>query len=955
MITISNAQGTIRFEYDSADRMTKVTYPDGRFLAYGYDAGGRRIQMTDASGAVIHYAYDAVGRVSGLTDGGGGLLVRYSYDAAGRLAQRDYGNGTFTTFEYDTLGRIGEVVNHRASGAENSRFEYGYDAIGRVAVVSTPDGQWVYQYDLNNQVTNARFTSTNPAMPNQESAYGYDAAGNRVWMLDKGTLFDYSVNGMNQYTQAGALNLLYDAEGNTIVATDGSFDCRYAYDWHNRLVRVSNGQETWEYEYDALGHRSAVIHNGQRTEYLVDPTGMGVAVAEYDGSGRLLARHVYGAELVCRVDPTGTAVYFDFDALGSTVGLTDLSGEYVNRYAYEPFGRTLWSVETVPNAYRYAGNFGVACDGNGLLFMRARYYDPLLGRFLTEDPVGAAAGDLNLYRYVGNSPVQAADPSGQVPCKEGWVVCIREPEGSAHKGTPYLQWFPKGCNPNETDSCLVEHEMSHVTSCWERGPQQFNFEKCNAEELRGLKIQKACYENKVGMKFAFPELDDLIKLAADGSKGKGPGYGFCKRPPKKAPPPPRPSCQQRRAPQPSLRPMDAAGELDGEGDLPSGESDWCYGGSGGAAGATDPNQKIGPEGVGEAHHVLQGAWLPYRIDFENQSTATAPAQHVVITDQLAPTLDWESLELTGIGFGDHFLELSDRTDHYEGVVPMTYNGQNLEVHIRVRLDLTAGRLTARFMSINPFTSLPPDVMTGFLPPEDGTGRGQGQVSYLVRAKANLPSGAEIRNVADIQFDFGETIATNQRDPHDPAQGTDPALEALVTIDSGPPSSRVLPLPAQTASATFAVAWSGEDDAGGSGVAGYDVYVSDQGAEWSLWQSNVTNTSALFAGQLGHTYAFFSVARDPLGHEETPPATADATTTVVASLPPELGVQQVGAAVVISWPESAGGSVLEATDLLGATGVWTPVADEPVLTAGRYTVTVQPEGVSRFYRLNQTPP
>lgn len=131
------------------------------------------------------------------------------------------------------------------------------------------------------------------------------------------------------------------------------------------------------------------------------------------------------------------------------------------------------------------------------------------------------------------------------------------------------------------------------------------------------------------------------------------------------------------------------------------------------------------------------------------------------------------------------------TVRLEQTVPMAHNGRSFEVQIRAGLDLSTGRITARFMSIDPATSLPPEVMIGFLPPEDGTGRGQGHLSYLVRAKPHLSSGTEVRNVAVIQFDFSETIATNQKDPHDPAQGTDPSLEALVTIDAAPPESQVL--------------------------------------------------------------------------------------------------------------------------------------------------------------------
>src|SRR5262249_40574603 len=151
--------------------------------------------------------------------------------------------------------------------------------------------------------------------------------------------------------------------------------------------------------------------------------------------------------------------------------------------------------------------------------------------------------------------------------------------------------------------------------------------------------------------------------------------------------------------------------------------------------------------------------------------------------------------------------------------------------------------------------------TGFLPPEDGTGRGQAHFSYTVRPVSGLATGTEIRNVATIQFDFGEIIDTNQVDPHDPAKGTDPLKEALVTIDSGPPSSRIASLPAATSSTSFLVSWSGTDDAGGkagSGIASFDVFVSDNGGAFTPFRTATTQTSAPFAGQVGHTYAFYSV-------------------------------------------------------------------------------------------------
>ena len=115
---------------------------------------------------------------------------------------------------------------------------------------------------------------------------------------------------------------------------------------------------------------------------------------------------------------------------------------------------------------------------------------------------------------------------------------------------------------------------------------------------------------------------------------------------------------------------------------------------------------------------------------------------------------------------------------------MTFNGQTFNVLVQIGINLANGLITAQFFSIDPTTQLPPDVLTGFLPPEDGTGRGMGHISYTVSPKAGLPTGTQIRNVADVSFDEQPIIATDQVSETDPTQGVDPAKQALVTIDAG---------------------------------------------------------------------------------------------------------------------------------------------------------------------------
>src|SRR5262249_17209416 len=155
------------------------------------------------------------------------------------------------------------------------------------------------------------------------------------------------------------------------AVSDAGQTTRYGYDDLNRLVSVVSVAGTCSYEYDAFGNRVAATENGQRTTYLLDPTGLANVAAQYDGTGSLEARYVHsGAALVSRIDVSGASTYYDFDAIGSTAGLTNGDGQYVNQYSYLPFGESLQSTETVGNPFTYVGQFGVMGETNGLQFMR---------------------------------------------------------------------------------------------------------------------------------------------------------------------------------------------------------------------------------------------------------------------------------------------------------------------------------------------------------------------------------------------------------------------------------------------------------------------------------------------------------------------------------------------------------------------------------------------------------
>ena len=184
--------------------------------------------------------------------------------------------------------------------------------------------------------------------------------------------------------------------------------------------------------------------------------------------------------------------------------------------------------------------------------------------------------------------------------------------------------------------------------------------------------------------------------------------------------------------------------------------------------------------------------------------------------------------------------------------------------------MTTGLLTVNFTSIDPTTlDAPSDPIAGFLPPDDDTGRGAGFVTYTIRPKTDSPTGTLIPARATIVFDTNDPLDT-------------PSFSN--TIDADPPTSHVNPLPAMTTAASFTLGWSGSDGAG-SGIASYDIFVSDNGRPFAPLLADTTVTSTIFTGQVGHTYRFYSVATDHVGLQQPTSAAADATVTIVQTPPP----------------------------------------------------------------------
>src|SRR5439155_5429342 len=206
----------------------------------------------------------------------------------------------------------------------------------------------------------------------------------------------------------------------------------YAYDALGRLVQITEGSDVQKFEYNAFGARSASVLNGVRTDYLDLPDAFGEVLAEYDGSGNVVSHNIFNGTLLGKASGAGAVSYFDFDITGSTAGVSDSAGTYINRYAYDPFGRSLLSNESIANAYEFNGMYGGRAELGGLSQMGLRDYSANLGRFTTIDPLRFDA-DLNIYRFADNSPTMRNDPTGLF----SWVGGFPGTTGSWFGGALY--------------------------------------------------------------------------------------------------------------------------------------------------------------------------------------------------------------------------------------------------------------------------------------------------------------------------------------------------------------------------------------------------------------------------------------------------------------------------------------------------------------------------------------
>lgn len=842
---------TILFAYDSEHRVTEVTFDNGRFIRYTYDSLGRRIQSETSDGFVQKYAFNASGALAEIRDAADSPVVTYAFDSLNRPVGIDRVGGTRTELKWNGPDMHASFIHFDPLDQEFLRVDYAYDDLGRVVGREVDTAADTFRYDAIGQLVAADLASGN------SYRYAYDAMQNRTAETIGGVSRDYEVDSMNRYSQIGGSALNWDEDGNLIQINVGGVLWTYTYDGENHLIGAASNTDSIAYEYDALGNVSAVIENGVRTDYLYDPINNNAVLTEFE-NGTLKANYYHGYGLEARVNGAAELQFYLFDLDGNTLELIEPDGTELNRYRWGLFGAATVDSESVSQPFQYGGGFGLRQQPGGLIQSGPRFLSPELGRFTSRDPSVPPIN--NVYAYTGNNPIGNVDLDGLRRASSGQAYSTM---ATAFNYGYAFAFDGVGLSYAKSAAQASEQLAANtvLTAAGREGAKQVvqNSNKLSSAGV-GLNVFGALLEagtnfyeandpshnsyernllltHTTGIAAAkvwtaeIPFSGILIDIADKGSYA---------------------AVEWLYTPGES-EPCEAFGEAykrqHAPGYVPLGRS-------------KDPNAKT-TSGVGPQGAIEPGETLEYTIFFENVSTATLPAQEVTVTDVLSSELDWSTLEIREVAFNDEVLTIPEGYSEIRALGHVSSDPN--AVLVEISLDEATGTLLAVMRSVDVSTGdFPADPSAGFLPPNDDVASGEGHIRFRIRCLDTLVDGDAIGNVATIVFDENEPIVTN-------------AVSNV--IDTRAPSSSMTAL-ASEALTEFVVEWGG-DDAGGAGIESYDIFVSTAGGAWNLWLDNVRVETAVFAGEIGTDYAFYTVATDRLGHEEGKTPAAELTVTPLA--------------------------------------------------------------------------
>ncbi len=454
LVTMQDPSGWQLYGFDALNRLTSVTYSPTNNIAdanaltigYKYDADNRLIELDYPSGRKVQYGYDNASKLTTVTEFAAGQITgtttTYTYNSTtGLLSQMVRPNNTQTVYTYDTSGRLIDILNQNTStSALISEYHYTLDASGRQTMVveTLPSSATAtaYVYDQLNRLSQVTYSNTATITSTSKVVqYTYDGNGNRLTMstfpngiaagASQVLTYAYGAeNRLNTVTDQGGVvqaQYFYDWHGNEVAKVTPTGTVRYTYDARNLLIEVDDGSNKTAYIYDGAGRQIGRSINGIAVRLVLDPTSADYQQLEEVTAGGSVGSYIYGLQPIASTVPgTSAETYFMTDVLGSIGSLTTTTGADTGDYHYDAFG----SVLSGPPAYAGQVTFaGEQSDPNsGLIYLRARTYDPSSSRFLQKDPAGTPNGP-SRYPYAKSDPVNSVDPLGlTVGLDEGWSL-----------------------------------------------------------------------------------------------------------------------------------------------------------------------------------------------------------------------------------------------------------------------------------------------------------------------------------------------------------------------------------------------------------------------------------------------------------------------------------------------------------------------------------------------------
>ncbi len=468
LLTAANQHIAYSMTYDTLGRLLSITDANGNTISYEYDKLGNRTRMIMPDGDKVDYRYDESNRIMAIDSFLGAFS--FGYDALGRRTELSAPNGVTTEYGYDTAGLLTEIITKGGNRDDLlSSLLYSHDAVGNRLSKSVEESRgyggghshpymaerFDFTYDAAYQLIDTLAVREGKQwaseLRNLSESFSYDPVGNRI----TGPRWDdiYTHNEANQLLASRKFEFLYDANGNQSAKIETSSDDQdtwtYEYDFENRLIKATRTREdeikTVSFKYDPFGRRIEKRVEEVETQYL--PSGLKTATYSYvydnediilevrsggddeDGeeqgrseSGQRhwrkriskpsVSRFVHGPGIdePLAIEQKERVYFYHADGLGSITSLTDARGQVVQTYEYDSFGNMRYEGNHVKQPYGFTAR---EWDSEtGLYFYRARYYDPQMGRFISKDPIGFAGGDVVLYGYVQNDPVNFIDPWG---------------------------------------------------------------------------------------------------------------------------------------------------------------------------------------------------------------------------------------------------------------------------------------------------------------------------------------------------------------------------------------------------------------------------------------------------------------------------------------------------------------------------------------------------------------